>query len=276
MALKDILVHLDASERAGARLDIALDLARRHGAHLVGLHVLDITVPTSVVPDAGGAGVAMLYEQLRGSGLAGAAEVERAFAARLEREGVAGTWYLVEGSTAEQVALHGRYADLVIVGQQEPGRGGAAVDGAIFGSGRPVLVIPFAGRFPAVGRRVLVGWNASREAARAVGDAMPLLAAADGVTVLAVNPRGGLEGDGTRPAADLAQHLAHHGVKATAEDMLAPEVPDGEALLNAAAETGADLLVVGAYGHSRLRELVMGGVTRTLLRSMTLPVLLSH
>ncbi|WP_135466253.1 universal stress protein [Crenalkalicoccus roseus] len=276
MPLKDILVHLDASGRSAARLDIAIALAQRHGAHLTGLYVLDVPVPTSVVPDAGGAGVAMLYEQLRTSGLQGAAEIERRFDDRLRREGIIGTWRLVEGLTADQVARHGRYADLVILGQDDPDAGSRVLEAAIFATGRPVLAIPFAGEFPAIGRRVLVGWNESREATRAVHDAMPLLIAAEAVTVLAVNPPEGLDGDSEGPAADLARHLARHGVKATAEHVVAPEVPDGEALLNAAAEAGADLLVVGAYGHSRLRELVMGGVSRTLLRSMTLPVLLSH
>jgi nucleotide-binding universal stress UspA family protein len=279
MALKDILVHLDASEASASRLDIAVDLAQRHGAHLVGLHVVDVMLPYGVAGDASGAGVALLYEELRKTALEAAAGIEHEFRERLRRDGIAGEWRLVEGIAAEVVPLHARYADLAILGQQDPDgaqANAAILSAALFGSGRPVLVVPYAGRFAAVGRRVLVGWNASREAARAANDALPILAAADGVTVLAVNPERGIGGHGEEPAADMALHLARHGVKATAEQMVAPEVGDAEALLNAAAETNADLLVIGAYGHSRLREFVLGGVTRTLLRSMTVPVLLSH
>jgi nucleotide-binding universal stress UspA family protein len=143
-------------------------------------------------------------------------------------------------------------------------------------SGRPVLAIPFAGDFPTLGERVLVAWNASREAARAVNDALPLMAAAKQVTVLAINPQRGIGRQGDVPAADIALHLARHGVKAEAAHTVANDISDGEALLSYAADVGADLIVSGAYGHSRARELVFGGVTRTLIAEMTAPVLLSH
>jgi nucleotide-binding universal stress UspA family protein len=168
-----------------------------------------------------------------------------------------------------------------VVGQEDPDGGGtpnagALLEQALFSSGRPVLVVPFAGRFESLGRRVLIGWNASREAARAVNDALPLIAQAEIATVLAANPRRGLGGHGEEPGADIARHLARHGLKVEVQHVVAPEIAAGDILLNAAAESVADLLVVGAYGHSRLREMVLGGVTRTLLRQMTLPVLLSH
>jgi nucleotide-binding universal stress UspA family protein len=150
------------------------------------------------------------------------------------------------------------------------------VEQALFSSGRPVLVVPHSGRFEAVGRTVLIGWNASREAARAANDALPLIAGAESATVLVVNPSEAPGGDGAEPGAAIALHLARHGLRATAEHVVAPQVDDGEMLLNQAADLGADLLVVGAYGHSRLRELVLGGVTRTLLRQMTIPVMMSH
>lgn len=281
MALKDILVHLDAREEAGAdsRLDIAVGLARRHGAHLVGLHVVDVAIPAGIVGDPGGAGYAELYEALRDAAVEAASRVEARFRERIRRDGVAGEWRCAEGFTAEAVTLHARYADLAILGQHDPAgpdTGAAAVTETLFGAGRPVLVVPHAGRFAEAGRRVLVAWNASREAARAVNDALPILRTAEAVTVLAVNPERGIAGHGEEPAADIALHLARHGVRATAEQVTAPDLPDAEALLNALAERGADLLVMGGYGHSRLREFVLGGVTRTLLRSMTAPVLLSH
>jgi nucleotide-binding universal stress UspA family protein len=281
MPLKDILVHLDASEACACRLDLAAGLARRHDAHLVGLHAVDLLMPAAALADGGtGAGAAMLYDQMRASALAAAGRIEAGFRERLRRDGLSGEWRLAEGGPAgEAVALHARYADLAVLGQQDPDGtepNGAILHATLFGSGRPVLVVPYAGRFAQVGRRVLIGWNAGREAARAVNDAIPLLDGAEEVTVLAVNPRRGIGGHGDVPAADMALHLARHGLRATAEHVTAPEIADAEALLNAAAEKSADLLVVGAYGHSRLREMVMGGVTRTLLRSMTVPVLMAH
>jgi nucleotide-binding universal stress UspA family protein len=143
-------------------------------------------------------------------------------------------------------------------------------------SGRPILVVPYAGRFETVGRCVLIAWNVSREAARAVADAMPLLAAADVVTVLAVDPPPGPGGDGDLPGADIALHLGRHGVEAQIERTVSADVPIGEVLLSRAADLGADLLVMGAYGHSRTRELLLGGATRSILASMTIPVLMSH
>lgn len=280
MALKDILVHLDATEASANRLDIAVELAQRHGAHLVGLYVLDVLLPYGIAADASGAGVAMLYDEMRKVGLESVGPVEANFRERLRRDGIAGgEWRMVEGISGEIVPLHARYADLAILGQQDPDgaeASGAILSATLFGSGRPILVVPYTGRYPTVGRRVLIGWNATREAARAVNDAMPILQKADQVTALAVNPERGIQGHGDEPAADIALHLSRHGVNATAAHMVAPDVSDGEALLNAVAEQNIDLLVLGAYGHSRLRQMVLGGVTSTLLGSMTVPVLLSH
>lgn len=277
MRFKDVLVHLDGTEQAGVRLLVAADLARRHGAHLTGLHVADIVSP---VVYAGGAVLADLLEGMRRDALAEAYRVEAVFRERLRLEGLAGEWRQVEGITREQVALHARYADLVVAGQEDPAAGypplSGTVEHALFASGRPVLVVPAAGRFEAVGRKVLVGWNASREAVRAVNDALPLMAEAEAVTVLAANPRQGPYDHGDEPGADIGLHLARHGVKVSVERISAEDLHAGDLLLDRAAELSADLLVVGAYGHSRLRELVFGGVTRTLLRETTVPVPMSN
>lgn len=279
MALKDILVHLDGTPASAQRLDIAADLARQHGAHLVGLFVAEIMLPPGIIGDAGGGAAMVLLDQMRETQLADAATARLAFEDRVRRDALSGEWRVIEGMGTEVVPLHARYADLVVLGQQDPdgpSSTGAILEATLFGSGRAALVVPYVGGFARVGRRPLVAWNASKEAARAVADALPILQAADRVTVLAVNPERGITAHGEEPAADIAHHLARHGVTAVAEQMVAPEIGDDEALLNAAAEKDADLLVMGAYGHSRLREMVMGGVTRTILRSMTLPVLLSH
>ena len=275
MAPKDILVHLDAGPRAAMRLDVAARLAARHGAHLTGLFVVDIPLPMVVDPAGGGAALASLLEDLRSAALDDASKAQAAFRARCDRDGIPNEWRVEDGTTADKVTAAARCADLVVLGQpdaaEEPGA--ALLDDAIFFSGRPVLVVPYAGSFSAIGRRVLVGWKPGREAARAVHDALPLLAGAELVTVLSVNPGGGPE---DLPGAAICRHLARHGIAAEARGTEAAGLAEGDALLNAAADLGADLLVVGAYGHSRLREIVLGGVTRTLLDRMTVPVLFSH
>ncbi|WP_372623031.1 universal stress protein [Falsiroseomonas sp.] len=281
MQIRDILVHLDATEQGRHRLQLAADLARRHQAHLTGLHVYDILLPLVVGESGSGAALMVeMLERMRQDAIAAAGGVEATFLEQLRSDGIAGEWRLIEGFVPEQVALHGRYADLLVVGQEdfEGARktDGAVIEAALFSSGRPVLVVPHSGRFDAVGRRVLIGWNASREAARAVHDALPLIAGAETVTVLAVNPRPGIASHGEEPGADIARHLARHGLPVTVERTDAAEISAGETILNRAAELSADLIVVGAYGHSRIRELVLGGVTRTLLRQMTVPVLMSH
>lgn len=283
MALKDILVHLESGPRSAIRLGVASRLASTTAAHLTGLHVLDIPAAEffygAAMPLATG-GAERVVDQMRADAVAAINPVEAAFREQLRRDGIEGGWRLVEGDVPGTVALHARYADLTVLGQNNPyesrGGGDAIVVTAAMASGRPVLVVPFAGEFPTLGERVLVAWNASREAARAVNDALPILEKAQAVTVLAVNPRHGIGGHGDVPAADIALHLARHGVRAEAAHTVARDIPDGEALLSYAADIGADMIVAGAYGHSRAREMVFGGVTRTLLHEMTVPVFLSH
>jgi nucleotide-binding universal stress UspA family protein len=281
MRLKDILLHLDGTEQARQRLRLAADLARRHSAHLAALYVIDITLPPLAAGDpSGGTILAGLLDDLRRAALAEAAKMEAEFRERLRVDSLSGEWRQVEGFTAQLVALHARYADLAIVGQENPDGGqpaaGPLIEHALFTAGRPVLIVPYAGRYETIGRKVLIGWNASREAARAVNDALPLMAKADRVTVLSVNPRQGHGAHGDVPGADIAVHLARHDIKVEVQHTVSPEVSDGDILLNSAADLSADLLVIGAYGHSRFRELALGGVTRTLLKTMTLPVLMSH
>lgn len=281
MALKDILVHLDGTEQSDMRLGLAAGLARRHGAHLAGLYVVDIMLPVMAAADAGsGAVLGEMLDRMRGDALAEAARVEAGFREMLRREAMAGEWRCAEGQTAELVALHARYADLAVLGQANPDGGPAAasavIEAVLFDSGRPALVVPYAGSFATLGQRVLVGWNASAQSARAVHDALPVMAGAGTVVVSAVNPRRGIDAHGDQPGADIARHLARHGLAVTVEHTVAPEIGAGDLLLNRASEISADLLVVGAYGHSRLRETILGGVTRTLLQQMTVPVLMAH
>ena len=282
--MRDILVHLDGSARSRAVLAFAAGLARRCLAHLTAVYTLEFPVLEYFGGPSGLADLRFVeetVERLRQRSREDAAKMEQEFRELLRRDGIAGEWRLVEGFTAQTVAQHARYADLAVLGQRDPRDPSLAArtDTAamvLMASGRPILVLPRVGDYPSAGRHVLVGWKSSREAARAVNDALPLLQRAQAVTVLAVNPQGGLGADGDVPAADIALHLARHGVNATATHTVAKEIPEGDALLNYAADVEADLIVAGGYGHSRTRELVFGGVTRVLLETMTMPVFLSH
>jgi len=286
MMLKDILVHLDEGPRSGTRLKVAVDLAKRHEAHLTGIFVMDLPGSDlfygAGMPFTGGGGLEQMVNSLRAEAAARADTVGQEFREALRIQGLEGEWRVVEGDTVDLLALHARYADLTVLGQpnaEEAYKGpspDAVLVNVMLSSGRPVLAVPYAGQFERVGERVLVAWNASRESTRAVNDALPLLRGANVVTVLAVNPRHGIEGHGDVPAADIALHLARHGVKAEAAHTIAKDIGEADALLSYAADLGADLIVCGGYGHSRAREMVFGGVTRTLLQEMTVPMLLSH
>ncbi len=277
-AFKDLLVVLDTSRRCGVRLDVATALAARFSGHLTGLYVS----PPPQVPAMIESQLTPELIELQMRTLSEATDrVQELFRRRGEGPGFTSEWRVREGEAGEVATLHARYADVSIVGQVDPesdelGAAGDLPERVVLGAGRPVLVVPYAGTFKTVGQRVLVAWNAGREATRAVNDALPLLEGASKVTVLAINPRGGLHGHGEVPGADIALHLARHGVRAEASAIKSDDVDVGALLLSQAADLNADLIVMGAYGHSRLREVMLGGATREILRSMTVPVLLSH
>jgi nucleotide-binding universal stress UspA family protein len=273
MSYKTILVHLDERERRSERLQLGLQLAAGFDAHLVALFALDAAhIPSYALAEA--ASVMGEIEARRRTEAAAAAE--REFRQAERRAGVKAEWRLSLGSALSALSVSARYADLVIAGQPEPGDALAMAFAGelVLSVGRPVLFVPYAGRFSALGRRVLIAWNGSREAARAVSDALPLLARAESVELVAFDPRPGEHGE--LPAADIALYLARHGAKATAARQSAPQIDIGSQILSRAADTSADLIVMGGYGHSRLRELVLGGVTRSMLEAMTVPVLMSH
>ncbi len=281
MSYKDLLVVLDRAADAAERIAVAAALAERSAAHLVGLY----PVPDPAFPARAGyldlALIESAYQEFRQQASADADKMRETFEDAARLRGLSSEWRAAGESWDGDPALHARYADLTILGQVDRDNPEMAAfrphpERITLASGRPILVVPYAGHFETLGRRVLVGWDASREATRAVSDAMPLLEAADQVTVLAIDPEGGPSGHGELPGADISLHLARHGVKATIERTVSADVPVGDVLLSRAADLGADLLVMGAYGHSRARELLLGGATRTVLRSMTLPVLMSH
>jgi nucleotide-binding universal stress UspA family protein len=276
MGLKDLLVHVDNDPACSSRVDVAVALAAKHGAHLTGLHAtgwprlpgyVEIELPPSFREEQ-----QRHLEEL-------ARQAEERFHERARRRGILGEWRLDTGDIVGAMRLHARYADLTVVGQGIDLRD-APYDLAFLpeelalGVGRPVLVVPRYGAFDTVGERVLIAWNGSREATRAVHDAIPLLKRATKVTVLSIDPE---HDSGSRePSADIALHLARHGVAAEAASTVGLDIGVGDLLLSRAADLGADLIVMGAYGHSRVREMVLGGATRHMLQHMTVPVLMSH
>jgi nucleotide-binding universal stress UspA family protein len=280
MAFRNILLQAGSGPVAAARADYALGFAEKHDAHLTAIYcVPPIDVPAyveSMIPAA-------VREMQAKAAAKTAADAKAAFEAAARRAGRAARleWRYANDDPLHRLTLDSRYADLAIVGQSNPDaplpEGSVDLPGALaLAAGRPVLAVPYAGRFPTLGERVLVAWNAGREAVRAVNDALPVLRLAKSVVVLAVNPKGGATQHGEQPGADIALHLARHGVKAEAMRAISDEIDPGDVILSRAADIGADMLVMGAFGRSRLRELVLGGVTRHILKHMTVPALLSH
>jgi nucleotide-binding universal stress UspA family protein len=206
-------------------------------------------------------------------------QAEAQFTDRARRAGIRFEWRSVEGDLTGAATLHARYADLTVVGQGlDVGDAPAGLvplpEDLVLAVGRPVIVVPRYGRFPTVGERVLIAWNGSREATRAVNDAIPILQRARTVAVLSIDPD---EGRGRRePGADIALHLARHGVNVRTTHIGGSGIGVGDVLLSHAMDASADLIVAGAYGHSRLRETVLGGATRHLLQHATVPLFLSH
>lgn len=274
MAITTVLVHLDTGEATRARLETAIALVRDHGARLIGLHIRPVVDIRSVAQAY--VGTNFIAEQERVASET-AARIEAEFLDRAERAGVTAEWRCEKGDVYDLVARHARYVDVAIVGQTPPND----PEGLFFlqipeqvalTAGRPVIVVPYIGGYPEIGKRVVVAWNGSREATRAVHDALPILEKAQRVVVLSIDP-------GERrhiPGADIAALLARHGVRAEASETSSGEIRVGDVLLSRAADLSADLIVMGAYGHSRAREWVTGGVTRHLLAHMTVPVLMSH
>jgi nucleotide-binding universal stress UspA family protein len=248
MSIVDILVYADPTAASAERLDLAFRLAHRFQSYLIGI----------VPEDAVAAG-------------------ER-FQKMLQNEAIPGEWHMAFGLAESYVTRRAHGADLIILGQRIPDHatGLDRPEDVVLSCSRPVLVVPYAGRRPdRIGENVLIAWNGSREAGRAVQDALPLMSASSAVTVLLVDPDDDADVD---LAQDLAAHLGRHGLQARTQvirhELATLAVSD--TLLTQVAELDADLLVMGAYSHSRMREIILGGVTRDILRDMNVPVLMAH
>jgi nucleotide-binding universal stress UspA family protein len=274
MAYKTIVVHVDADANRDGRLDLAENLVRRHDGHLIGLHPSEPPYLPPSLGELAGPVEADMVEAQRNAAEARAQDLRKVFEQRFKPSGLSVEWRTEEGEPSTVLARHGRYADLLLVPQGEEGAvfpDASLVERVILDGGCPVMVVPRSGRFPGVGRTMLVAWKDSRESARAVRAALPLMIDAEKVILLQVDPPDGSDAQ----VIDKATHLARHGVNADAHHTVSAGVPIGEVLLSSVADHDADCLVMGAYGHTRLREWVLGGATRSVLESMTVPTLLS-
>jgi nucleotide-binding universal stress UspA family protein len=274
---KTLLIPVDGRERSTRSLELGCRIAGMFESHVVGLFVK----PAIYIPSPARAEVAMkmLQDMQEKVSAQAAAEAKARFDAAVKPALMQrAEWRTAEGMRAEAVALHARYADLLVVNQTDPDAPDATHfgDSVLLAVGRPVLLVPYVGEMRSFGQNVLVCWNASREASRAVTDALPLLQRAANVTVLTVDGHASAQGHGESAGSDIALYLARHGVKTVASQTVSGSVDVGSVILSRAFDLSADLIVMGAYGHSRVREIVMGGATRTVLQSMTVPVLMSH
>ncbi len=279
MSYKTILVHVDDTRNVEARMEIAARLAMLDDAHLIGTATTGISrfLFDAVVTDSAAAGVTPYLEILRHR----AEKMLVAFDEVIRRTGITSfEKRLIDDEAVAGISLQGRYCDLVVLGQYDPDGPAPAVDAGMpeyvaMNSGCPVLIVPYATPLKRTGNRVLVAWNASVEAKKAVYNALPLLRRASIVEVVVFNPESHADVHGQEAGADMATYLARHGVNV---DVMQESVGTnvGDALLLLATSLNSDLIVMGCYGHSRFREVLLGGVTRTILQSMTVPVLMSH
>lgn len=278
MRYQTLLCILDDTAESDARLRVATGLARRFGGHLVGLMVAQpVYIPTYIESDLPREVIEQQKEAAAGALKSGGDR----FLAACETAGINGEWRQAKGNVATVAALHARYADLTICGAPHSngvyGNLPNLAEELVMQTGGPVLMVPGDLASDDIGNSIVVGWDASREAARAIHDGLDFLTNAARTVVVSANPRSGDTAGthGEAVGADLATLLARHGVKVEARTVKARKSA-GEILLDAVDSEGADLLVMGAYGHSRVREMVMGGVTRHVLAHPKVPVLMSH
>ncbi|NNG23488.1 universal stress protein [Telluria aromaticivorans] len=278
MSYKTIVVHADLSRHAPARIGIAAQLAKAHDAHLVGVAATGVS--REVFPHgyhaAAGSLEASYFDPLQQK----ASRALEQFSALAQAAGVSFDTRLVCDLVSDALARLARFSDLVVVSQDDVGEAlsetiGRIPEYVVFTCARPVLVVPCTPVARAPGQHVLVAWNGSREASAALRACIPLLQGAARVRVVSFHTTDDIDLADARQQADLSAFLARHGVRA---DVIAlgRSVDDGHALLAYAAQEADDLIVMGCYGHSQFRELILGGTSSTVLRSAAVPVLMAR
>jgi len=279
MSYKNILVYLDQGVSNTERVKTSIDMAVAYGARLTGV-VVTALPNRSVLQRLGQDRGEKLIEQTRAETEATFKEFEAAVA---DKKVTADTRAIEgrESEVSEKLARFARNFDICILRQANPDRPNAEFiaelsEEVLFASGRPVFFMPYIGAHSIPCRKGVIAWDGSAAATRAVHDALPLLESMDEVSILVVDP-GEMEKEGeVRPGEDLSFHLSTHGVKNRVSRAYSGGTPTSSIILNHVFETDADMLVMGGYGTPKLREIILGGVTRTLLSSMTVPVLMSH
>jgi nucleotide-binding universal stress UspA family protein len=274
----EIVLFIDGRTQTAGILEFAGTLAQEYGARLISVFMRP--EPTATTPEmfARGEGILNVIEvhQAQIEGIE--ADHRAQFEDIIRRHGIRSEWRSLPYLSSD-VAVHAYYADLVVIARPEsPGQTAGPpglAESLVLSSGRPIIVFPPRGKASRL-RRILVAWNATRESIRAVGDALPLLVKAEAVEILVVDHQRHPEGHGQEPGADIARHLARHGAQVQVRRLSPGGKAVGRLLLSQAAAFGADLLVMGAYGHTQLREWMFGGVTRTVLYEADLPVLMSR
>lgn len=276
-AFKRILVHVDRDVRSDQRIEVAVNLAERFAGKVTGVYVARSFLPPVFMVGALPPAVMTDQEQLDQED---AETAKRRFLDHVVRRGLDSEWRYIRDATVPTLRRVARYMDLAIVGQRDlvtPEEMLAVrPEELALGSGRPVLVVPYIGGSRSPGQRIVIAWDGSREAARAVADALPLLMRASSVWVVTINAKAPGMTDQSNAAEDLCRFLADQGVPAKPDHLQTDECSEADVVLSRIADLGADLLVMGCYGHTRLRELVLGGMTREILQHMTVPVLMSH
>lgn len=280
MSYKTILVSLNEVGRGPQLVAAAAQLGRLLGAHVTGLYVIPAV---QVYPSVGFEAAPQVFEGNRTFFKDNAERVRQNFEAAMTREGLPFDFHQVDSRTpiiADEVISKGRCADVLIVSTTNPdeitGVERDFVEQVLMGAGRPVIVLPFKGEAQLNLDDVVLGWDGGREAARSAFDAVPLLKVAKKVRIVRVDPQKDPELRASVPGADLAETLARHGIKAETQGYPTEGADEGQALLRCADDCGAGLVVMGAYGHSRLAEFIFGGATRFVLTRLNRPVLMSH
>lgn len=279
MPYKTVLVHVDESAHASERIKIAATVAMAEKAHLIGTAMTGASrylVQTRMLAELDPS-LKTHLDFLRGRAMRGLEDFE----ATAQKLGLASfEKRLVDDEAGGGICLQARYADLVVIGQNDPNELSPVVmpdfpEYVVLYSGRPVLLVPYSGHFDAIGKRVLVAWDASMPATRAVTNAIPLLGRAQIVQVVIFNADARQQAHGALPGADIALYLARHDIRVEVVQRQSG-LDVGLALQALVTELQSDLLVMGGYGHARFRELLLGGVTSTVLETMRVPVLMSH
>ena len=281
MTLKNIGVFVDATPEGERRIDLAATLAHQCGVHLAAIHVVSAVRPEyrSDYYVIGEKAIRALLVERKAADEAATSNVRRRFEAISAKRDLSAEFRVIRrGGPDEDLTLSSLHSDLVVVGQRELQelKGYASPEKLLLSSGAPILVIPSGWKSESIGNRILVGWNASREARRAVADALPFLVAASSVTLLVVDSEQRAGRHGEEPGADIALYLARHGAHVEVEQAFSQGAPVADIILSCAAERGVDLIVIGAYSHARPVEMMFGGVTRTLLKEAPVPVLMSR